>query len=183
METCGSVGRPHGENICGYLMKYTNLVTGWQFRFFVLNNEAGLLEYFVMEQSKQTQKPRGTVQLAGAVISPSDEDSLHLQRHVLSGELYKLRASDTKERQHWGEPPADLHPAPHRNAIGKNNPPLKSRSFSLASQGSGSSPGTQRRPSQNAVVGFFSIGHQPRSACQAGKLRCSHRTSGGEVRE
>lgn len=24
----------HMENICGYLMKYTNLVTGWQYRFF-----------------------------------------------------------------------------------------------------------------------------------------------------
>lgn len=22
----------HMENICGYLMKYTNLVTGWQYR-------------------------------------------------------------------------------------------------------------------------------------------------------
>lgn len=26
---CGS---DHMENICGYLMKYTNLVTGWQYR-------------------------------------------------------------------------------------------------------------------------------------------------------
>ncbi|XP_073408019.1 oxysterol-binding protein-related protein 11 isoform X2 [Dendrobates tinctorius] len=146
----------HMENICGYLMKYTNLVTGWQFRFFVLNNEAGLLEYFVNEQSKN-QKPRGTVQLAGAVISPSDEDSHTFSVNAASGDLYKLRASDTKERQHWVSR-LQICTQHHTEAIGKNHPPLKSRSFSLASQGSGSSPGSQRRPSQNASS-FFSIGH------------------------
>ncbi|XP_072273989.1 oxysterol-binding protein-related protein 11 [Pyxicephalus adspersus] len=146
----------HMENICGYLMKYTNLVTGWQFRFFVLNNEAGLLEYFVNEQSKN-QKPRGTVQLAGAVISPSDEDSHTFTVNAASGELYKLRASDAKERQHWVSR-LQICTQHHTEAIGKNNPPLKSRSFSLASQGSGNSPGSQRRPSQNAAS-FFNIGH------------------------
>ncbi|KAM5153169.1 LOW QUALITY PROTEIN: oxysterol-binding protein-related protein 11 [Mantella aurantiaca] len=146
----------HMESICGYLMKYTNLVTGWQFRFFVLNNEAGLLEYFVNEQSKN-QKPRGTVQLAGAVISPSDEDSHTFTVNAASGELYKLRASDAKERQHWVSR-LQICTQHHTEAIGKNNPPLKSRSFSLASQGSGNSPGSQRRPSQN-TASFFNIGH------------------------
>lgn len=60
------------------------------YRFFVLNNEAGLLEYFVNEQSRN-QKPRGTLQLAGAVISPSDEDSHTFTVNAASGEQYKLR--------------------------------------------------------------------------------------------
>ncbi|XP_050773002.1 oxysterol-binding protein-related protein 11 isoform X1 [Gopherus flavomarginatus] len=146
----------HMENICGYLMKYTNLVTGWQYRFFVLNNEAGLLEYFVNEQSRN-QKPRGTLQLAGAVISPSDEDSHTFTVNAASGEQYKLRATDAKERQHWVSR-LQVCTQHHTEAIGKNNPPLKSRSFSLASQGSGNSPGFQRRPSQNPVS-FFNVGH------------------------
>ncbi|XP_026503193.1 oxysterol-binding protein-related protein 11 isoform X1 [Terrapene carolina triunguis] len=146
----------HMENISGYLMKYTNLVTGWQYRFFVLNNEAGLLEYFVNEQSRN-QKPRGTLQLAGAVISPSDEDSHTFTVNAASGEQYKLRATDAKERQHWVSR-LQICTQHHTEAIGKNNPPLKSRSFSLASQGSGNSPGVQRRPSQNPVS-FFSVGH------------------------
>uniref|UniRef100_A0A8B9CSP5 Oxysterol-binding protein n=1 Tax=Anser brachyrhynchus TaxID=132585 RepID=A0A8B9CSP5_9AVES len=146
----------HMENIYGYLMKYTNLVTGWQYRFFVLNNDAGLLEYFVNEQSRHL-KPRGTLQLAGAVISPSDEDSHTFTVNAASGEQYKLRATDAKERQHWVSR-LQICTQHHTEAIGKNNPPLKSRSFSLASQGSGSSPGVQRRPSQNAVS-FFSVGH------------------------
>uniref|UniRef100_A0A8C8SQE0 Oxysterol-binding protein n=1 Tax=Pelusios castaneus TaxID=367368 RepID=A0A8C8SQE0_9SAUR len=146
----------HMENIDGYLMKYTNLVTGWQYRFFVLNNEAGLLEYFVNEQSRN-QKPRGTLQLAGAVISPSDEDSHTFTVNAASGEQYKLRAADAKERQHWVSR-LQICTQHHTEAIGKNNPPLKSRSFSLASQGSGNSPGVQRRPSQNPVS-FFNVGH------------------------
>lgn len=62
------------------------------YRFFVLNNEAGLLEYFVTEQSRN-QKPRGTLQLAGAVISPSDEDSHTFTVNAASGEQYKLRGT------------------------------------------------------------------------------------------
>ncbi|XP_013368927.1 PREDICTED: oxysterol-binding protein-related protein 11 [Chinchilla lanigera] len=144
----------HMENVYGYLMKYTNLVTGWQYRFFVLNNEAGLLEYFVNEQSRN-QKPRGTLQLAGAVISPSDEDSHTFTVNAASGEQYKLRATDAKERQHWVSR-LQICTQHHTEAIGKNNPPLKSRSFSLAS--SGNSPISQRRPSQNAIS-FLSVGH------------------------
>ncbi|XP_004640756.1 oxysterol-binding protein-related protein 11 isoform X1 [Octodon degus] len=143
----------HMENVYGYLMKYTNLVTGWQYRFFVLNNEAGLLEYFVNEQSRN-QKPRGTLQLAGAVISPSDEDSHTFTVNAASGEQYKLRATDAKERQHWVSR-LQICTQHHTEAIGKNNPPLKSRSFSLAS--SGNSPISQRRPSQN-TISFFGVG-------------------------
>lgn len=65
----------------------------FDFRFFVLNNEAGLLEYFVNEQSRP-QKPRGMLPLAGAVISPSDEDSHTFTVNAISGEQYKLRGED-----------------------------------------------------------------------------------------
>uniref|UniRef100_A0A8D2BCP2 Oxysterol-binding protein n=1 Tax=Sciurus vulgaris TaxID=55149 RepID=A0A8D2BCP2_SCIVU len=107
----------HMENVYGYLMKYTNLVTGWQYRFFVLNNEAGLLEYFVNEQSRN-QKPRGTLQLAGAVISPSDEDSHTFTVNAATGEQYKLRATDAKERQHWVSR-LQICTQHHTEAIGK----------------------------------------------------------------
>ncbi|XP_069791381.1 oxysterol-binding protein-related protein 11 isoform X3 [Narcine bancroftii] len=145
----------HMENVCGCLMKYTNLVTGWQYRFFVLNHEAGLLEYFVNEQSRG-QKPRGILQLAGAVISPSDEDSHTFTVNAAIGEQYKLRATDAKERQHWVSR-LQICTQYHTEAIGKNNPPLKTRSFPLISQGS-DSPRAQRRASQNAAA-FFGVTH------------------------
>ena len=67
----------------------------------MLNNEAGLLEYFVNEQSRP-QKPRGTLPLAGAVISPSDEDSHTFTVNAISGEQYKLRGwyLDTRRLSH-----------------------------------------------------------------------------------
>ncbi|XP_076008544.1 oxysterol-binding protein-related protein 11-like [Genypterus blacodes] len=142
----------HMENIDGYLMKYTNLVTGWQYRFFVLNNEAGVLEYFVNEQSR-SQKPRGMLPLAGAVISPSDEDSHTFTVNAISGEQYKLRATDAKERQHWVSR-LQICTQHHTEAMGKSNPPPKSRSYSMTSQGSGSSPMSMRRPSQNNATLF-----------------------------
>jgi hypothetical protein len=48
-------------------------------------------------------RPRGALHLAGAVISPSEEDShtFMVQSASASGELYKLRAVDAKERQEW----------------------------------------------------------------------------------
>lgn len=73
-----------------FSMSITDLAFCVVSRFFVLNNEAGLLEYFVNEQSRH-QKPRGTLPLAGAVISPSDEDSHTFTVNAISGEQYKLR--------------------------------------------------------------------------------------------
>ncbi|XP_068612701.1 oxysterol-binding protein-related protein 11-like [Brachionichthys hirsutus] len=157
----------HMENIDGYLMKYTNLVTGWQYRFFVLNNEAGLLEYFVNEQLRP-QKPRGTLPLAGAVISPSDEDSHTFTVNAISGEQYKLRAADAKERQHWVSR-LQICTQHHTEAMGKSNPPLKSRTYSMASQGSISSPMSHRRASQNPGSVFgWSQAHKG-SALYSGK--------------
>ncbi|KPP76314.1 oxysterol-binding protein-related protein 11-like [Scleropages formosus] len=150
----------HMENIDGYLMKYTNLVTGWQYRFFVLNNEAGVLEYFVNEQSRP-QKPRGTLALAGAVISPSDEDSHTFTVNAISGEQYKLRATDAKERQHWVSR-LQICTQHHTEAMGKSNASLKLRSFSMASQGSTNSPLSQRRSNQNTA--FLNISHLSRGS-------------------
>uniref|UniRef100_A0A8C5FCZ5 Oxysterol-binding protein n=1 Tax=Gadus morhua TaxID=8049 RepID=A0A8C5FCZ5_GADMO len=83
----------------GVLSKYTNLLQGWQNRYFVLDPESGHLQYFVSEQGK-SQKPRGSLPLIGASVTPSDE-APHMFVVNSNGELYKLRASDAKEQQFW----------------------------------------------------------------------------------
>jgi hypothetical protein len=50
---------------------------------------------------RQDHRPRGTMHLMGAVISPSDEDSQTFTVNAANGEVYKLRALDAKERQYW----------------------------------------------------------------------------------
>nr|XP_034985969.1 oxysterol-binding protein-related protein 10 isoform X2 [Zootoca vivipara] len=69
-------------------------------RYFMLDFETGILQYFVNEQSKN-QKPRGLLSLAGAVVSLSDEAPHMLVVYSANGEMYKLRAGDAKERQYW----------------------------------------------------------------------------------
>lgn len=44
---------------------------------------------------------RGSIHLAAAVISPSDEDSNTFTVNSTSGELFKLRAGDARARQDW----------------------------------------------------------------------------------
>ena len=62
------------------------------FRYFVLDFEAGLLQYFVNEQSKH-QKPRGVLSLSGAIVSLSDEAPHMLVVYSANGEMYKLRGT------------------------------------------------------------------------------------------
>nr|KAG5698631.1 hypothetical protein BaRGS_003145 [Batillaria attramentaria] len=84
----------------GQLLKYTNVMKGWQTRWFILDPESGMLEYFEKEEHKK-QRPRGSVHLAAAIVSPSDEDSQTFAVTAANGEAFKLRASDARERQHW----------------------------------------------------------------------------------
>ncbi|XP_007449699.1 PREDICTED: oxysterol-binding protein-related protein 10 isoform X2 [Lipotes vexillifer] len=97
---CGGSGRRREPALEGVLSKYTNLLQGWQNRYFVLDFEAGILQYFVNEQSKH-QKPRGALSLSGAIVSLSDEGPHMLVVYSASGEMYKLRAADAKEKQFW----------------------------------------------------------------------------------
>ncbi|XP_058146887.1 oxysterol-binding protein-related protein 10 isoform X2 [Dasypus novemcinctus] len=97
---CGGGGRRREPALEGVLSKYTNLLQGWQNRYFVLDFEAGILQYFVNEQSKH-QKPRGALSLSGAIVSLSDEAPHMLVVYSANGEMYKLRASDAKEKQYW----------------------------------------------------------------------------------
>ncbi|XP_074659923.1 oxysterol-binding protein-related protein 11-like isoform X2 [Tubulanus polymorphus] len=84
----------------GQLYKYTNVMKGWQYRWFTLDPDTGYFEYYEKEEYKKN-RPRGSVHLAGAVISPSDEDSQTFTLHAANTEVYRLKAFDTRERQHW----------------------------------------------------------------------------------
>ncbi|KAK6622560.1 hypothetical protein RUM44_002372 [Polyplax serrata] len=88
------------ETFQGQLFKYTNVMKGWCPRWFILEPKKGTLDYFLIEQ-EVNQKPRGTLELLGAVVSPSDEDSHTFTVSAAAGEFYKLRAGDARERQEW----------------------------------------------------------------------------------
>lgn len=56
----------------------------------MLDPELGQLQYFVNEQGK-SQKPRGSLPLIGASVTPCDEAPHMFIVNSVNGELYKLR--------------------------------------------------------------------------------------------
>jgi len=89
----------HRRRFEGQLNKFTNVVKGWQYRWFVLDPESGRLEYHLLED--RNGRCRGSQHLAGAVVLPSEEDSQTFTINFASGEMFKVRASHAKERQMW----------------------------------------------------------------------------------
>ena len=89
----------HMRRFEGQLNKFTNVVKGWQYRWFVLEPAAGVLEYYLLEE--RSGRCRGSQMMAGAVVSPSQEDENTFSINFRSGETYKVRASSARERQVW----------------------------------------------------------------------------------
>ncbi|XP_077347587.1 oxysterol-binding protein-related protein 10 [Lithobates pipiens] len=135
-------GREQRQVIEGLLSKYTNLIQGWQNRYFILDFESGILQYFVTEASKN-QKPRGSLSLAGSLVSQSDEAPFMIVVYSANGEVYKLKAADSKELQFWLIP---LQACAKYHTETKSSLSQRARSFSLLPHGtsSSSSPGSQR---------------------------------------
>ncbi|KAM5158289.1 oxysterol-binding protein-related protein 10 [Mantella aurantiaca] len=126
----------------GVLSKYTNLLQGWQNRYFILDFESGILQYFVTEASRN-QKPRGSLSLAGSMVSLSDEAPNMIAVFSANGEAYKLKAADSKELQFWL---TQLQACAKYHTDTKSSLSQRARSFSLLPIGTSnsSSPGSQR---------------------------------------
>ena len=105
----------------GQLNKFTNVVKGWQYRWFVLTPETGNLDYYLMDEGN-IGKIRGRQHIAGTVVIPSDEDSQTFQVNFASGESYKLRAANVKDRQVWVD---RIRAVAHRHesAMARDNAP------------------------------------------------------------
>lgn len=98
--SAGEEKNTFSETFQGQLFKYTNVVKGWCPRWFILEPRTGFLDYYLSE-NEMNQKPRGTLELLGAVVSPSDEDSHTFTVSSSTGDFFKLRANDARERQEW----------------------------------------------------------------------------------
>lgn len=115
--------------LSGQLYKYTNVVKGWQQRWFAVDAETGVLSYYLFDGPGDTVQPgqpaRGEAHLAGAVICPSDEDSKTFTINCASGDMLKLRATDARARQEWVNGLRAIAEV-HTKVMGAN-PPLQPR--------------------------------------------------------
>ncbi|XP_055342581.1 oxysterol-binding protein-related protein 10-like [Paramacrobiotus metropolitanus] len=126
----------------GVLSKWTNVVRGWQNRWFVLDPVHCTLEYYLTEEDRG-QSPRAVVKLPGATVSPSSEDAQIFVLHSANGEVYKFKAHDTKERQKW----VNLLRCVISPNYGLNEPAIPPRSNSTgppSTPGGGSAGGQER---------------------------------------
>jgi len=114
----------HRRRFEGQLNKFTNVVKGWQYRWFVLDPESGRLEYYLLDE--KNGKCRSKQHLAGSVVLPSEEDSQTFTVNFASGEVFKVRASHAKERQVWVD---RLRACAymHNEALAHNHPSLSIR--------------------------------------------------------
>lgn len=140
----------------GVLSKYTNLIQGWQNRYFVLDEDLNQLQYFVSENGR-SHKPRGILPLTGASVTASNEAPHMFIITTANGELFKLRAMNAKEQQLWierihactvqkcGRPVTDTNE--DKKVLNSDTQASSRRSFSLlasSSSSSSSSPKLQR---------------------------------------
>jgi len=131
----------------GQLNKFTNVVKGWQYRWFVLSGETGNLDYYLMDEGV-IGKRRGRQHVAGTVVIPSEEDSQTFNVNFASGESYKLRAANVRDRQVWVD---RIRAVAHRHesAMARDNaPPIIHKEFLGPPPGSKSLLASNGQPTQ-----------------------------------
>ncbi|XP_026461869.1 oxysterol-binding protein-related protein 9 isoform X2 [Ctenocephalides felis] len=84
----------------GSLSKWTNVMKGWQYRWFVLDENAGLLSYYTSKEKMMRGVRRGCVRLRSAVIGIDDEDDSTFTITV-DHKTFHFQARDGEERENW----------------------------------------------------------------------------------
>uniref|UniRef100_A0A6M2DN08 Oxysterol-binding protein n=1 Tax=Xenopsylla cheopis TaxID=163159 RepID=A0A6M2DN08_XENCH len=84
----------------GSLSKWTNVMKGWQYRWFVLDENAGLLSYYTSKEKMMRGVRRGCVRLKSAVIGIDDEDDSTFTITV-DHKTFHFQARDGEEREKW----------------------------------------------------------------------------------
>ncbi|XP_037035704.1 oxysterol-binding protein-related protein 9 isoform X3 [Bradysia coprophila] len=84
----------------GTLSKWTNVMKGWQYRWFVLDENAGLLSYYTSKEKMMKGVRRGCVRLKGAVIGIDDQD-VNTFTITVDHKTFHFQARDSDEREKW----------------------------------------------------------------------------------
>lgn len=84
----------------GPLSKWTNVVKGWQFRWFVLEENSGLLSYYTSKEKMMKGVRRGCVRLKGAIIGIDDQD-YNTFTITVDHKTFHFQAKDGEEREKW----------------------------------------------------------------------------------
>ncbi|XP_076462615.1 oxysterol-binding protein-related protein 9-like [Babylonia areolata] len=84
----------------GPLSKWTNVMKGWQYRWFVLDSSSGILSYYTSKEKMMKGSRRGCVRLKYAIIGIDDEDDSTFTITV-DHKTFHFQARDSDERERW----------------------------------------------------------------------------------
>ncbi|GMR51370.1 hypothetical protein PMAYCL1PPCAC_21565 [Pristionchus mayeri] len=82
----------------GPLSKWTNVVHGWQYRWFVLGEDA--LLYYTSKEKMAKGQQRGCLRLRGAIVGIDGENN-SLFTITVDGKIFHLQGRDQRERDQW----------------------------------------------------------------------------------
>ncbi|XP_034109293.1 oxysterol-binding protein-related protein 9 isoform X1 [Drosophila albomicans] len=84
----------------GTLSKWTNVMKGWQYRFFVLDENAGLLSYYTSKEKMMKGVRRGCVRLKDALIGIDDQED-NTFTITVDHKTFHFQARHSDEREQW----------------------------------------------------------------------------------
>ncbi|KAH8305167.1 hypothetical protein KR018_003014, partial [Drosophila ironensis] len=112
--TGGGGGGSGSGTLEGTLSKWTNVMKGWQYRFFVLDENAGLLSYYTSKEKMMKGVRRGCVRLKDALIGIDDQEdntftitvdhkTFHFQAIWQLSNRFSMpeQARHSEEREQW----------------------------------------------------------------------------------
>ncbi|CAI5439059.1 unnamed protein product [Caenorhabditis angaria] len=82
----------------GPLSKWTNMVHGWQYRWFKLENDA--LLYYTSREKMAKGQQRGQIRLNGALVGIDGENN-SLFTITVDGKTFHMQGRDVRERNQW----------------------------------------------------------------------------------
>jgi hypothetical protein len=91
---------PSSITVEGPLSKWTNMIQGWQFRWFVLDTQSGLLQYYTSRDNMAKGDVRGCIRLKEAYVGYDNEDDITFTITV-DDKTFHLQARNLYEREKW----------------------------------------------------------------------------------
>ncbi|KAH8416173.1 hypothetical protein KR222_009733 [Zaprionus bogoriensis] len=85
----------------GTLSKWTNVMKGWQYRFFVLDENAGLLSYYTSKEKMMKGVRRGCVRLKDALIGIDDQEDNTFTITVDHKTFHFQASHNARYREQW----------------------------------------------------------------------------------
>ncbi|EEB17745.1 oxysterol binding protein 9, putative [Pediculus humanus corporis] len=84
----------------GPLTKWTNVMKGWQHRWFVLDENSGLLSYYTSREKMMRGVRRGCVRLKGAILGIDNEEDGNFTI-TTDSKTFHFQARNLAEREVW----------------------------------------------------------------------------------